>query len=211
MNAARTSTARAAITAITLVSAFSFGCGTHGALLDRLPSTDAAARDSSITRDASALPDASPIADVTVAPLCPAGSTRASAVGLSRLGRFDLRFAWAGYEHFGSHACPKLVVRFTATDDLRSNERLDVTVSYPNSASANVLGTHMATIEHTLGDRTDTITAPVRVDRADGLSSRFDAGVFLNSITVSVHIATWDIEASVLDASTCPPFFAICL
>lgn len=211
MTAIHSSIARGAIASITLVSALSLGCGTHGALLDRLPSTDAAVRDGAIARDAIALPDASPVADVTVAPMCPAGSTRASAVGLSQLGRFDLRFAWAGYEHFGSHACPKLVVRFTATDDLRSNERLDVTVTYANSASTNVLGTHMATIEHTLGDRTAMITAPVRVDRADGLSSRFDAGAFLNSINVSLHIATWDIEASVVDASTCPPFFAICL
>lgn len=205
MNAARTSIARAAITSVPLVSALSFGCGTHGALLDRLPAADASARDSAVVRDAA------PVTDVTVAPLCPLGSTRASAVGLSPLRRFDLRFAWAGYEHFGSHACPKLVVRFTATDDLRSNERLDVTVTYANSASTNVLGTHMATIEHTIGDRTAMISAPVRVDRADGLSSRFDAGAFLNSISVSLHIATWDIEASVMDAATCPPFFAICL
>ena len=76
-------------------------CGTHGALA--VPSSDAGV-DARVSDVASAdvvtdIARADAVAlDAPRFERCPRGAQPASAVGSSLLGRFDYRFAWAGFE-----------------------------------------------------------------------------------------------------------------
>lgn len=124
---------------------------------------------------------------------------------------FDFRYAWAGFERFGSHSCPKLAVRFAPTDDIRSTTYVEFIVNLPNNRSVPAIGTHQATLVYVSDMASFDFPATVEVRRADGLVTGVDAAVFLSTARATVATATSDIVAEVVDVPECSSFVSMCL
>lgn len=180
---------------------------------DTLARTDVALRDAAtdvgVQRDVA---DVRESPDVVQPRACPAPvMDQGRARGHIRGTMFDYRYAWAGYERFGSHSCPKLAVRFAPTDDIRSTTYVEFIVNIPNNRSVPVIGTHQATLVYVTEMASLEFPATVEIRRADALVSGVDAAAFLATARAVVATATSDVVAEITDVPECSNFVSMCL
>lgn len=128
--------------------------------------------------------------------------------GTVPLGEVAFRYVAAGIEQPGTHACPRFFLR-AGEDATFSGDRLEIQVPYPSDDIGP--GLREGILDVFMGGEHWTEPMLIEVTRADGLfDTALPRDAWRGSATFSLHDATTDLEARIVEAEYCTDF-AICI